>query len=52
MSGYISPISFSEIEAYMRLMHINEYKEQQEFIERIRFMDGVYCNAMNKKEKK
>lgn len=52
MSGYISPIPFSEIESYIRLTRINGKKEQDEFIERIKFMDRVYCNAMNKKEKK
>jgi len=52
MSGYIFPIHLSEIETYMRLNGIDDFIDQQRLIKRIKFMDDVYCKAMNEKRKK
>jgi len=52
MSGYIFPIHFSEIETYMRIKQIEDLSDRKHFIARIKFMDNVYCKAMNEKRKK
>lgn len=49
MSGYVGQIPYSEIEAYMRIHDIDAGRER--LLERIEFMDRIYCNFYNEKKK-
>lgn len=51
MSGYVFAIPYSEIEVYLRLLKITNFYQRQRLIERIEFMDQVYCEHINEKKK-
>lgn len=51
MAGRMERISYLEIEAYMRIHDINNGVERTRLLDRIDFLDKIYCNHYNDKVK-
>lgn len=49
-AGRVEPIRISEIESYMRLNRITDEDEQNRLIERIEFLDKIFCDYYNGKK--
>ena len=49
MSGTPHSISFSEIEAYLRLHEVDDQTQKIRLINRLSFMDQIYCDYHRKK---
>ena len=51
MSGRVGQIPYPEIESYMRIHKIDGEIERERLVERIEFMDKIFCNFHNEKVK-
>jgi len=50
MSGTPHPISYIEIEAYLRIYNVDDQAQKLRLINRIKFMDQVYLEYHRKKD--
>lgn len=52
MSGYVGQIPYSEIEAYFKIFKIEDLEQRERLLERIDFLDRLYCQHCNEKKGK
>ena len=50
MSGFVGPIPYAEIEAYMKIYGITGIVERERLVERIQFLDQIFCEYHNRKK--